>query len=183
MIIAFAGPSAPSSNWLICDGTAYAQSAYPALYAVIGTYWGAGSGGLQFQVPDLRGRSALGYVNTPVGGITARAFASKGGEEYHVLSTGELASHNHSVTDGSHNHGATDSGHTHGLPTTGGVTYGGGGTLRMVVGPAVVQTDVSYASITVGYSGANISVNNNGGNAGHNTMMPFAVCYYLIKAV
>ena len=55
----------------------------------------------------------LGYVNSAVAGITARAFASRGGEENHVLSVAELANHNHPLTDGTHAHGITQTPHQH----------------------------------------------------------------------
>jgi len=53
-IMAFGGDSAAvPSGWLLCNGLPYGTTAYPALYAVIGTHYG-GSGGI-FYVPDFRG--------------------------------------------------------------------------------------------------------------------------------
>lgn len=186
MIIAFAGPNAPT-GWLVCDGMAYPQSAYPALYAVIGTYWGAGSGGQQFQVPDFRGRAPIGYVNTPVGGITARAFASSGGEEAHVLNVNELTNHNHQLSDGTHSHTYSDPQHAHeiycGQPPT--FTPGTSGWYHVAPSPAPGYSHMSApgpTNITIQPSGANISIAAAGGNAGHNNMQPFSVAYYLIKA-
>ncbi len=42
------------ANWLMCDGTLYLQSDYPDLFTAIGSNFG-GTGGGQFNVPDLRG--------------------------------------------------------------------------------------------------------------------------------
>ena len=55
-IMPFAGPSsATPSNWLFCNGSLKNIAAYPLLYAVIGTTYGAdGSPATQFAVPDLR---------------------------------------------------------------------------------------------------------------------------------
>jgi microcystin-dependent protein len=198
MIRMFAGPN-PPTGWLICDGTAYPQSSYPNLYAAIGTYWGAGSGGQQFQVPDFRGRSPLGYVNAAVGGITGRAFASLGGEENHLLSLGELTNHTHPITDLQHNHSAsdsghghTDSGHQHTVPISSfSGTFSGGSNLNFVsqnntatsVGHAAIQT--GYASITVAnqYTGINTTqgMASYPGASSHNNMQPFAVLYFIIK--
>jgi Phage Tail Collar Domain len=55
-IVAYGGLTAPSSAWLLCDGSSVASATYPALFAVIGTSFGNGSNGAgNFNVPDLRG--------------------------------------------------------------------------------------------------------------------------------
>jgi microcystin-dependent protein len=56
----FAGAVAPD-GWLLCDGASYLRSAYPDLFAVIGTTYGAADG-THFNVPDLRGRVVVGYA-------------------------------------------------------------------------------------------------------------------------
>lgn len=55
LIFPYAAGTAPS-GYLICDGAAYSRSTYAALFAVIGTVYGAGNGTTTFNVPDLRGR-------------------------------------------------------------------------------------------------------------------------------
>src|SRR5262245_29356756 len=55
----FAGPNAPS-GWLIADGRAISRVTYSALFAVIGTYFGAGDGSTTFALPNLCGRAAIG---------------------------------------------------------------------------------------------------------------------------
>lgn len=59
-ITAFAASSAPT-GWLVCDGSAISRASYAALFAVIGTTWGAGDGSTTFNVPDLRGQFLRGY--------------------------------------------------------------------------------------------------------------------------
>lgn len=169
----FAGPNLPA-GWLACDGTHYLQSQYPNLFAAIGGYWGSGGTGASawFAVPDLRGRSILGYVNSPVGGITTRAFATLGGEENHTLSVAELASHAHS--DSGHTH--SDSGHTHGVGVSA-QTIAASGTSGAVWVGGNTQTGAGYAAIQP--SSANIQPN--GGNGAHNNMQPFSVLFYMIK--
>src|SRR5262249_52748448 len=58
----WSGASAPNSDWLVCDGAAYSRSVYSALFAVVGTTYGAGDGSTTFNVPDVRGRVAAGYA-------------------------------------------------------------------------------------------------------------------------
>lgn len=52
-ILAFGGSSAPA-GWMICNGAAVSRTTYAALFAVIGTAFGAGDGSTTFNVPDLR---------------------------------------------------------------------------------------------------------------------------------
>ncbi|MBP7586231.1 MAG: tail fiber protein [Spirochaetes bacterium] len=42
-------------GWLLCDGRELGRSAFPELFAVIGTLWGDGNGVTTFNLPDLRG--------------------------------------------------------------------------------------------------------------------------------
>ena len=56
------------SGWLICDGTQYSTSAYPALYALIGTSYGSGVG--TFAVPNLQGLFIRGKGTQTTGGVT-----------------------------------------------------------------------------------------------------------------
>jgi microcystin-dependent protein len=48
------------TGWLICDGAAVSRATYAALFAVMGTGYGAGDGSTTFNLPDFRGRFALG---------------------------------------------------------------------------------------------------------------------------
>jgi microcystin-dependent protein len=57
----FAGAAAPT-GWLICDGSAISRSTYATLFAVVGTTYGSGDGSTTFNLPDLRGRVAVGYA-------------------------------------------------------------------------------------------------------------------------
>ena len=121
MVMPFAGSTAPT-GFLLCDGASYATATYPDLFTAIGyTYGGSGA---NFNVPDMRGRTAVGAGQGT--GLANRVLAGKFGEENHPLTTGELASHNHTASQadhyhtisggGNHAHGATMPDHQHGLP-------------------------------------------------------------------
>lgn len=58
-VIPYAGKSAPY-GWLICDGSAVSRTTYADLFEVIGTTFGSGDGSTTFNLPDLRGRVAVG---------------------------------------------------------------------------------------------------------------------------
>jgi len=55
----YAGTSAPD-GWLLCDGSAVSRTAYPALFAIIGTTYGSGDGNTTFNLPNLQGKVPVG---------------------------------------------------------------------------------------------------------------------------
>jgi microcystin-dependent protein len=100
-------------GYLLCNGDSKTVAAYSSLWAIIGDTYG-GDGGTNFNVPDLRARIPMG-VNTdgPLSDTrTNKALASTAGEETHVLSIAELASHDHGFGAAATNHGTTVAGHT-----------------------------------------------------------------------
>lgn len=124
-VMDFAGSAAPS-GWLLCAGQAVSRTTYAALFAVIGTTWGAGDGTTTFNVPDLRGRVTAGkddmggsaagrLTNSGTGnpGINGAALGAAGGVDRVTLTQAQLASHAHAVTDPTHTHGKTETAHTH----------------------------------------------------------------------
>lgn len=74
-IQAFGGSSTPA-GWLLCQGQAISRTAYAALFAVIGTAFGAGDGSTTFNVPDLREATTKGAGET---GQTVGAHVKSGG--------------------------------------------------------------------------------------------------------
>lgn len=73
-VMVFAMNSVPS-GYLACNGTAVSRSTYAALFAAIGTTWGAGDGSTTFNLPDLRGEFVRGF-DAGRGADPGRAFAS-----------------------------------------------------------------------------------------------------------
>lgn len=112
VILPYAGVTAPS-GWLICNGTTFSSSSYPALAALLGGT----------TLPDLRGRVAVGYDATQTEFNTLRG---TGGAKTLALASANLPPHTHGLNG--HNHGgATISGggssHDHGLASH---NHGGG---------------------------------------------------------
>jgi len=70
----FAGSSAPS-GWLKANGAAVSRTTYAALFAAIGTTFGAGNGTTTFNLPDLRGEFLRGWDDGR-GIDSGRAFGS-----------------------------------------------------------------------------------------------------------
>src|SRR4029077_4319533 len=170
----FSGPN-PPAGWLVADGTAVSRTgATAALFAAIGTYWGVGNNTTTFNLPDLRGRVPIGYVNIPVGGITARAFATRGGEENHQISIGEMPAHDHGFSQSVHDHGT----HQHQVANHFGATVNvQGGPSPIFQASGVITTGVSGVTP----ANANISFSAQGSNGVHNNMQPFSVGYWIVK--
>lgn len=70
-VMAFAGGGTAPGGWFICDGHEVSRSAYPALFAAIGTVYGSGDGSTTFNLPDFRGRFLRGYLGELSGEIGA----------------------------------------------------------------------------------------------------------------
>ena len=159
-LLAFAGGT-PPAGWLVCDGSAVSRSAYAALFAAIGTTWGAGDGSSTFNVPDLRGRATIGSGQGA--GLTNRALGQILGEENHQLTIAEMPSHNHGVNDPGHSHGLY-------FGTPGGSDNNFGESF--VPGRTNTQTVTALTGVTI---------KNTGGDGAHNVMQPSAVVTYLIR--
>ena len=77
-VLYFAGQTAPA-GWLKANGAAVSRTAYAALFAAIGTTYGAGDGSTTFNLPDLRGEFMRGWDDGR--GIDhGRAFGSAQGD-------------------------------------------------------------------------------------------------------
>ena len=59
-VIWYAADAIPT-GYLECAGATVSRSTYSALFAVIGTVYGAGDGSSTFKLPDLRGEFVRGY--------------------------------------------------------------------------------------------------------------------------
>lgn len=58
--VAFFARATPPSGWLKANGAAVSRTTYAALFAAIGTTFGAGDGRSTFNLPDLRGEFVRG---------------------------------------------------------------------------------------------------------------------------
>ena len=85
----YAGAAAPA-GWLLCNGANISRTTYAALFAVLGTTYGAGDGSTTFALPDMRGRVGVG-----IGASGVNTLGQKGGKQTHVLSENEMPVHKH----------------------------------------------------------------------------------------
>ena len=90
------------SDYLECNGAAVSRTTYSALFAVVGTAYGAGNGSSTFNLPDLRGEFVRGWDNGK-GTDSGRSIATSQSDQNKT--------HNHTAT-------VTDPGHTHTYQTS-----------------------------------------------------------------
>lgn len=84
--------ASPPSGWLSCAGAAVSRTTYAALFAVIGTIFGAGDGSTTFNLPNFTNKFPYGANegsaagNASVGSTKTRALT--GNDNAVVLSSG-----------------------------------------------------------------------------------------------
>lgn len=93
-ILAFGGATAPA-GWLLCQGQAISRTTYAALFAVIGTAYGAGDGSTTFNIPDGREVTLKGAGES---GYTVGAHVKTGGLAVGEFLDDRLQEHTHSHT-------------------------------------------------------------------------------------
>jgi len=165
-LMPYAGSSAPT-GYLLCDGAAISRSTYSALFALVGTTYGAGDGSSTFNIPDLRGRviagqddmggSSANRLTGLTGGVDGDVLGGSGGAETHTLATSELPAHDHDIDTAFKNNSTNG-----------------------VAGNYPTGTNVSSPS------GAQLSANTNsikntGGGGAHNNVQPTIILNYIIK--
>lgn len=165
-VLDYSGAVAPE-GFLFCYGQAISRVDYADLFTVIGTEYGAGNGTTTFNIPDYRGRVAAGKDN--MGGIAAgrltapvagSTLGAVGGEQSHVLTEAELASHTHTIPDHAHGYGAASPGGT-GLAT----------------GANASNQDVGTTAL------ASLTAADTGDDAAHNNVQPTIIANKIIKVV
>jgi microcystin-dependent protein len=117
----------------MCDGSAVSRTTYSALFAIVSTTWGAGDGSTTFNVPDMRGRVAVG--------IGTHSDVNAAGLSDGMATVGDRRpKHKTSITDPTHAHSYT---------APGGATAGnpGGGIPAGAVGAG---TSAASTGITAG---------------------------------
>ena len=102
-IVPWSSASVPT-GFLECNGQTVSRSTYSALFAIVGTTYGAGDDSSTFAVPNLGDNVPVGKSNNKAlgstgGANTVAATGNVGGSTANAtLSEAQLASHSHSRT-------------------------------------------------------------------------------------
>ena len=133
----FAGLAAPS-GWSLCDGEELSRTEQSALYAAIGTKWGAGNGTTTFNKPDFLNKFRRG-------GETAGVV---GGSDTAKLTEVTLPAHTHDFAGTAHSHPLVDPGHFHfNSDTSISVLAGSGAVISSGLADGATSTDVTGATV------------------------------------
>lgn len=168
----YAGASEPT-GWLFCRGQTISRTTYAALFAAIGTTYGAGDGSTTFTLPDLRGRVVAGQddmggtsanrLTGLSGGVDGDVLGAAGGAETHTLTEAQLAAHRHLTV--------VDATNTNILPTASNSiikSRSSGGDGNYVLESSTSEPTFGRTSVT-------------GSGAAHNNVQPTIILNYIIK--
>src|SRR5215207_4211054 len=175
-LLDYAGANDPAdTRYLLADGRAISRATYATAFGVMGTQYGAGDGSTTFNIPDVRGRTAVGPDNMGTGAGSAGRMASNntrgagGGTETKTLAEANLPSHTHgtgtlvTASAGAHDHSvgtlvtASDGAHAHGVGTYstgsagthnhGGITGGHAHNVGASDHPLQMVVDVNWSNL------------------------------------
>ncbi len=179
--IKYSARSTAPAGWLKANGAAISRTAYPELFAVIGTHYGEGDGFSTFNLPDLRGEFIRGWDDGRGvdGGRTLgsqqtdenkahnhQASASSGGAHSHTGRADIAGAHSHSAStgwEGNHRHAYSETNYQN--DNSGPISLDGDGKI------ATKYTDYAGGhnhSVSIGTGGAHthdLTINSSGSHA------------------
>ncbi len=153
-------------GWLLCDGSLLQISQYSSLFALLGTRYG-GNGTTTFALPDLRGRTIIGFGTGP--GMSYRPLGYAVGSEVTVLSNNNIPPI--SATLKAYNGNGDVSSPTDAILAT---TAKGSGPA------AEVSNTYKNATPNVDMSSDSIEISGGGNSQPFNNMQPSLVLNYII---
>jgi microcystin-dependent protein len=167
-IVQWPGATAPA-NWLLADGAAVSRTTYASLFAAIGLQYGSGDGTTTFNLPNLKGRVAVGLDSSQT---EFDVLGETGGAKTHTLTTAEMPSHTH-IQDQHRHQVATNNAAE--ATTIGGYSPA---TMTMFFGTDRAGSIAYHATAMVNTTATN---QNTGGGGAHNNLQPYIVLNYIIK--
>lgn len=179
--------AAADQGYVFANGGTFSRTGVgAALFARIGTIYGAGNGTTTATLPDIQGRSIamVDLTGTRLtsasitGGGGATSLGGFGGSETHVLTVSELAAHNHGVTEP-----GGGVGHQH--------QSGPAGTFKIATSainittsgatPVLVDGGTTISQLSTGFATTNIIINNSGSGTPHVIVQPTIMLNAQIK--
>jgi microcystin-dependent protein len=159
-------------NWLPCDGRSLNIQQYAALSSLLGTYYG-GDGRTTFNLPDLRGRTIVGFGSIPDSNYRVIAgqpylplgTAGAGGAETVTLTLAQMTMHNHELSYTTVNPPASSSIANAMLS----IAQRGGGTPTTAPNPPGVYAAPTATLVPINAA----SVSATGGGAAHENRQPY----------
>ena len=166
----------PVGKFLLCNGAAISRTTYADLFTAIYIKFGSGDGTTTFNLPDLKGKVAVGQDTSQ---SEFNVTGELGGAKTHTLTEAQLAAHDHAV-DGSIDSGGA---HTHSLTS-------GAGAISYVLGTGPSGNDKAVTAAgsffqilnTVGTTtdglhahSHTLGTTDSGSGSAHNNLQPYQV--------
>lgn len=168
-IVQFGGSSAPS-NWVLCDGSAVSRTTYADLFTALSTTYGAGDGSTTFNVPDLRGRMAVGKgTNADVDAL---------GDNDGASLANRSPKHQHTVYDPGHGHSINEA--TTNFIVIAGRGVGAG---NLAASGTTVNRDTSGLGIASNTTGAKVNPQGASSSSSPTDTPAYVVVNYIIRAL
>ena len=161
----FAGTSPPAGGWLLCRGQEVSRTTYADLYALLGDTYGAGNGTSTFNLPNLKGRVAVGLDS---GQTEFDILGETGGAKTHTLTQNEMPSHSH----------AAPSGYFYVESLTGSMRRSAN-----INNAGSAGEEGVWRQRIAEQSGGPLGTGGTGGNQAHNNLQPYIVLNYIIKVI
>lgn len=174
-VVDFAGATVPV-GWLICAGQTLSRTDFAALFAAIGTAYGAPSGST-FNLPDCRGRVSAGR-DVDQGGFSdrlttpnSRNIGATGGAQSVTLTEAQMPGHTHAITGSTNTAGS----HSHAYVGADSANFQSGASLGRTgnLGTTGAAGDHSH-TITA-------TANSTGGGEAHSNVQPTIIFSKIIK--
>ncbi len=171
----FFAPTAPNSSFVFPSGQDVSRTTYSAYFALAGTTFGAGNGSTTFTLPDLRGRviATLDSLNgsdanrmtgSPTMTAVRVTLGGAGGAPQVTLTSAQMPSHTHSVTD---------PGHLHSMQVLANATFA----------VAVSQGLTNGGTTNTGSATTGISIQSTGGGALHENFQPTICANHILRII
>lgn len=194
-LLDYGGSTDPvAGKWVLADGRAISRTTYATLFTALGgasSPYGLGDGSTTFNIPDLRGRTAVGPDNMGTAqGDAARlpdndARGNTGGSASTTLTTAQIPAHNHTITsfsasgttstNGAHNHAVSDVLKNNATGAVFTASFGG-----VVSVGQFTSTDGAH-NHTVTTTGSGATDNNTGGGSSHDNRQPYQIINKIIR--
>lgn len=176
------GTTVPNSNFAFPMGQAISRTSYAALFAIMGTTYGAGDGSTTFNLPDKTGRVsamkevAAARLTSGAGGVDGGNIGAVGGGQIKSLVTANLPPYTPAGTNASVSVSVTS--------TRSDISFYNGGGNPGLTGSASVGMGAGSVTSTGTVAGQGFTGTAQGGTSqAFSILPPMIVCNYIIRII